>query len=109
MNNEKGLTLIEAVAALSLMTIAATILLPLYVLILSEKQTLSEQRVAYEILERMAIEGQVEEKEETIFHEKINTEYTMQKKRKREGVDICVRWKGANKRSYETCLFVWRR
>ncbi|MDA3131105.1 prepilin-type N-terminal cleavage/methylation domain-containing protein [Aliibacillus thermotolerans] len=109
MNNEKGLTLIEAVATLSLITFVATILLPIYSALLLEKQTLSETRVAYELLEREALQGEIEKKEEKIHIEKMDTEYVLHKNVKKEGVDICVRWRGANKRQYETCLFVWKR
>ncbi|RSL30944.1 type II secretion system protein [Salibacterium salarium] len=104
-NYEEGMTLIETVAALGLLSLCCIVLLPMYIQVTDEQKTMIQERRAVYLLEKEALllqhhssgveTGQLEE-----------GTYTWAKSQNGNGTDVCLNWEGDNNRFYEKCLFV---
>ncbi len=99
------MTLMEAVAALSLLSFITLMLLPLFGIVYSEKKTIHEMRSALYVLEKEALAGEQYETIRNGYWEGLG-EYEFASAKKEKGVEMCIRWEGANERKYEKCLFV---
>ncbi len=96
------MTLIETAGALTLLTFSVLFLLPVYSLLISEQQTITQERTALYLLEKKALSIQ-EYNHDTSWYV---DGYDIQITHLQEGRDICVKWEGSNERKYEKCIFV---
>lgn len=101
-NVEKGMTLIETTGALSLLTFSVLFLLPVYSLLISEQQAITQERTALYLLEKKALSIQ-ENNHDTSWY--VN-DYDFQVNHIGKGRDVCIKWEGSNERKYEKCIFV---
>lgn len=98
------MTLVEAVAALSLLSLICLMFLPIYSTCTKEHHAVNETKTALYLLEKEAY--QTRDHLSTAPSGGKEDIYTWEKNSRGAGTDICVSWEGANHRHYEKCLFV---
>lgn len=106
LQNYKGFTFVEVMFALVIVTVVVASTAPVLFIVLNERQTVSEQLTAYELLQNTFEEARAMNlnniSERTI--EKNGTEYSLYSQTTSElHMQICVQWNGRNGRSYEEC------
>ncbi|WP_158735161.1 hypothetical protein [Alteribacillus sp. YIM 98480] len=101
-NVEKGMTLLETAGALTLLIFSVVFLLPVYSLIISEQQSIIQERTALYLLEKKALSIQENNHDTSWYVDGYDLQITYLD----EGRDICVTWEGSNERKYKKCIFV---
>lgn len=103
--NENGFTFTEVMFALAILTVTAASTASVLIITLSERESVREQFVAYEILQNTFEEIWITNihpvNDKTI--EKNGTIYRVRPTTLREQIKICVQWNGSNGREYEEC------
>ncbi|SDH50027.1 hypothetical protein SAMN05192534_106115 [Alteribacillus persepolensis] len=102
-SDERGMTLIESIAALGLLMFSVSALLPLLFVLQTEQQTLMQERKALHLLEKSALIVQTHGNDENLRN---SGPFEVHTTKTGEGLDICVEWKGENSRSYDKCMYV---
>ncbi|MDQ0299612.1 type II secretory pathway pseudopilin PulG [Salibacterium salarium] len=103
-NFEKGMTLIEAVVALSLLSLLCVLFIPMYSVVINEQKSIFQERRAMYLLEKEAL--LLQQHVSSIETGQTEGKYTWTISNNKNGVDLCLNWKGDNNRPYEKCLFV---
>lgn len=105
LRNCNGFTLIEVLFALVIFTVVIASTASILFIVLNERQSVSEQLIAYEILnntfEKIRTNNELNLPEKTI--ERNGTTYSLSSNKDEVELHICVEWQARNKRAYEEC------
>lgn len=103
--NCNGFTFVEVMFALVILTLTIASTAPILLIVLNERQTVSEQLTAYEVLHNSIEEIRVSKGQASLpsTFERNGTQYTQYTAYFRNHLHVCVQWKGRNKRIYEEC------
>lgn len=107
----EGFTFAEVMFALVIFTITIASLIPLFLFVMKEKQTVREQLIAYEILhnlfEEMRAKNEMPDVEQKMV--KRGTIFEINIVQTDENIHICVEWIGKNEREYDECgVIKWK-
>ncbi|WP_054635426.1 type II secretion system protein [Thalassobacillus sp. C254] len=105
--NTNGFTLIEVVGALSIITVIAAVLVPVYTLVQTERQVIAQERAALSILEEEMYF--IDEAASTFDHEKTrwlgDNEFFIETKEGKDWNEICISWLNVKQRPGEHCAY----
>lgn len=105
LQNCDGFTFIEVMFALVILTVTIASTAPVLYVVLNERQTVSEQLIAYEVLHNSIEEFRASKGQASLASsfERNGTQYEQYTTYLNRDLHVCIHWEGRNKRVYEEC------
>ncbi|HEU5140505.1 MAG TPA: type II secretion system protein [Bacillales bacterium] len=108
LNNEKGFSLIEVLAALAIFVMAVSACFPMLIHIYRERMAIEEEYQALDILhnriQRTLLGGTVPEDTNQFLHNaSVVYRVTYEEARESDWTKVCIAWTASNERRYKRC------
>ncbi|MFB5662035.1 type II secretion system protein [Alteribacillus sp. HJP-4] len=107
--DEHGLTLIEVITALSILSILFMAMLPIYTFLISEQHDMEIEKRALALLDRESIKYATGEDVSiggSFTGIRKDIPYEINSREKQEGAMVCIDWKQPSGDKEEKCLYV---